>query len=209
MRVIVADDHAVARSGLGAVIQLLYPNAEIEEAVNGEALIEKCRNIKFSLAITDITMPGCNGIQAVEQIRQVQPGLPILVLSMHPENQYALRAINAGAMGYLEKGTTAEELLKAIDRILHGRKYISTVFAEKIAGQLNIATGKIPHERLSKRELQVMLLFAKGKSIQEIATGLCIQSSTVSTYHMRVMHKMGFDRNIDLIRYVVDYGLIV
>ncbi|MBS1915380.1 MAG: response regulator transcription factor [Bacteroidetes bacterium] len=211
MRILIADDHAVVRSGLSAVLQSSYPNAEIEEAADGETLIQKCAGNKFLLVITDISMPGHNGIEAIEKLCVAQPGLPVLVLSMHPENQYALRVMNAGAMGYVRKDATPEELLRAIDRILHGRKYISTAFAEKLAGQLSQSFGKIkiPHEHLSRRELQVMLQLAKGKSIQEIARELYIRSSTVSTYQARLMYKMGFERNIDLIRYVVDYGLAV
>ena len=208
LQIIIADDHAVVRKGLKQILLDELIDAQISEATSAENLLEVMRQQKFDLAISDISMPGRSGIDLLKQLRINYPTLPVLILSMHPEAQYAMRAIKAGAAGYLTKDTASEELVKAVQQILNGRKYISPSLAELLAENLGGTATDTLHETLSDREFEVMKLIAAGKSISEIAETHSISINTVSTYRSRVLEKMKLQTNADLTLYAVEHKLI-
>ena len=163
---------------------------------------------KWDVVISDLTMPGKSGLEALGEIKQSFPELPVLILSIHPEEQYAIRALKAGASGYLSKDTAPDELVNAVHRVLQGKKFITVSIAEKIADSFNIDTEKMLHERLSDRELNVFKMIASGKSITEIAEALSLSITTVSTYRSRIMSKMNMKTNANLTLYAIEYGLL-
>jgi DNA-binding NarL/FixJ family response regulator len=163
---------------------------------------------KWDVVISDLTMPGKSGLEALGEIKQLFPELPVLILSIHPEEQYAIRALKAGAAGYLSKDTAPDELVNAVHRVLQGKKFITVSIAEKIADSFNIDTEKMLHERLSDRELNVFKMIASGKSITEIAEALSLSITTVSTYRSRIMTKMNMKTNANLTLYAIEYGLL-
>jgi two-component system, NarL family, invasion response regulator UvrY len=208
MRILIADDHAILRKGITGVLLSHYPGALIEEATDGDMLFKKIIGHDWDLIITDISMPpGRSGLDCLAQIRESLPKVPVLVLSMHPENQYATRALKAGAWGYINKNAPPGDLLKAVERVLQGRKYISPEVAEKLAEDLG-SGNKALHELLSDREFEVMKLLASGKSVLGVAEQLFLSSSTISTYRSRILEKMNLETNADLTRYALDNGLI-
>ena len=207
MRILIADDHLVVRKGLKLILLEEFPNAEIEDVPDAEELVRKIMNGKWDVVVCDMTMPGRSGLDALQQIKQIAPGLPVLILSFHSEEQYALRVLKAGASGYLNKGSAAEELVKAEQTVLLGKKYISETVAEKLA--TNISKGEIQaHETLSDREFDVMKLLAEGKSVSDIAEMLSLSVTTISTYRARVMQKMNLKTNSDLTKYAIENKLI-
>ncbi len=207
MRILLADDHLVVRKGLKLILLEEFPNAEIEDVPDAEELVRKIMNGKWDVVVCDMTMPGRSGLDALQQIKQIAPGLPVLILSFHSEEQYALRVLKAGASGYLNKGSAAEELVKAVQTVLLGKKYISETVAEKLA--TNISKGEIQaHETLSDREFDVMKLLAEGKSVSDIAEMLSLSVTTISTYRARVMQKMNLKTNSDLTKYAIENKLI-
>lgn len=208
IKIIIADDFPVVRKGLKQILADELINAQISEAGSAEQLLEIIRQQKFDLVITDISMPGRSGIDLLKQLRIDYPELPVLILSMHPETQYAMRALKAGAAGYLNKETASEELVKAVQQILNGRKYISPTLAELLAENIGGNVAETSHEILSDREFEVMKLIAAGKSISEIADMLSVSINTVSTYRSRVLEKMKLHTNADLTLYAVEHKLI-
>ncbi len=208
MRILIADDHAVIRKGLRQILLEEFPSAVIEEVNDAEAVIKKTLTDQWDFIICDLSMPGRSGLDVVEHVKQNFPKLPVLILSIHPEEQYAIRALKAGAAGYLSKDTATDELIKAVHRILQGRKYISAAIAEKLAGALDDDTDRPPHELLSDREFDVFKLIASGKSVSDIAEKLSLSITTVSTYRARVMEKMKMKTNADLTRYALENKLI-
>ena len=208
MRIIIADDHAIVRKGIHQVLQDEFPSAEIVEVSDSENLIKKLIREKFDLVISDLSMPGRSGLDALEQIKKDFPDLPVLILSIHPEEQFAIRILTAGAAGYLNKDAESTELIAAVRRILQGRKYITPSVAEKMAQRLHQDTGRLPHESLSNREFDVFKLLAAGKSVGEIAEMMSLGSTTVSTYRARILNKMGMHNNAELTRYALDNHLI-
>jgi two-component system, NarL family, invasion response regulator UvrY len=207
-RILIADDHAIVRKGLRQLILEEYPTALIAEVSNVEALISGIIKEKWDLIISDISMPGRSGLEALQQIREIDPKLPVLIMSMHPEDQYALRVFRAGASGYLSKDAVHEELITAIKLIKNGRKFITPSIAEKLAGALGSDLEKEPHEFLSNREFDVFKMLAGGKAISEIADQLSLSATTVSTYRSRILEKTGLKTNADLTRYALEKGLI-
>ncbi len=207
-QIIIADDHAVVRKGLKQILLDEMLDAQISEATSAEQLLEIMRQQKFDLVISDISMPGRSGIDLLKQLHIDYPSLPVLILSMHPEAQYAMRALKAGAAGYLTKDTASEELVKAVRQILNGRKYISPSLAELLAENVGGNINETSHDILSDREFEVMKLIATGKSISEIAEMLSISINTVSTYRSRVLEKMKLQTNADLTLYAVEHKLI-
>lgn len=163
---------------------------------------------KWDIVVSDLSMPGRSGLDALQQIKISHPGLPVLILSIHPEEQYALRALKAGAAGYLSKDTAPDELVKAVQKVLLGKKYISQSIAEKLANTLSVKADKFLHENLSNREFDVMKLLANGKSVSDIADILSLSVTTVSTYRARVMTKMNLKSNSDLTKYAIENKLI-
>jgi DNA-binding NarL/FixJ family response regulator len=160
------------------------------------------------VVLLDISMPGRSGLEILEEIKAQRPKLAVLILSMHPEEQYAVRALRAGASGYLTKASAPQELIGAIRKVASGGKYVTASLAEKLADELEVNTGKLPHERLSDREHQVMLMLAGGKSVSDIASELCLSVKTISTYRTRIMEKMGMKKNAELTLYAVHNKLI-
>ena len=209
MRILIADDHAVIRRGLKQILLDEYPTADIDEAGDAEAAIKKSITGNWDVIISDLSMPGRSGLDLVQHIKQNFPKLPVLILSIHPEEQYAIRALKAGAAGYLNKEAAPEELVLAVQRVLQGRKYISASIAEKMADELDREkTNKASHELLSDRELDVFKLIAGGTSVTDISEKLSLSITTVSTYRARIMNKMNMKSNADLTRYALENNLI-
>lgn len=208
LRILIADDHAIVRKGLKQLIIEEYPSASIGEVGDVESLIAHIIKESWDMVICDISMPGRSGLEALQQIREINPTLPVLIMSMHPEDQYAVRVFRAGGSGYLSKDAVHEELITAIRTLQNGRKYITAGIAEKLAGALDSDKKMEPHERLSNREFDVMKMLASGKSITEIADQLSLSATTVSTYRSRILEKTGLKNNADITRYSLEKRLI-
>jgi two-component system, NarL family, invasion response regulator UvrY len=202
-RILIADDHAIVRKGLRETIEEELGQVVLGEAQNGQEVLDLVRKQKWDLVLLDIGMEGRSGLEVMEEIRHVQPKLPILVLSMYPEGEFGVRALRQGAAGYLNKQTAPEELVGAIIKVLAGGRYISAALAEKLAADMQRETQKLPHELLSNRELEVMRLVATGKSLKEIAADLSLSVKTVGTYHTRLLEKMNLHSDVDLTRYAL------
>jgi len=207
MNLIIADDHEIVRKG---IVQLLYMEERlgirnIDEASSGEELLSKIRKNNYEIVILDISMPGMGGLEALKEIVVGYPNIPVLILSTHSEDQYAIRVLKAGARGYVRKSSGTEELVKAIEKILSGRKYFSESVAEKL---LDIGRKNMPHEILSDREYQIMVNIAIGKTQKQIADELSLSIKTISTYRKRILDKLGFQDNNDIFKYSSNHGLI-
>jgi two-component system, NarL family, invasion response regulator UvrY len=209
VRILIGDDHAVIRKGLRQILLERYPSAIIEEANDAEGLISKAIAGKFDVIISDLSMPGRSGLDVLSYVKQNFPDLPVLILSSYPEDQYAIRTLKAGASGYLSKETAPEELVKAVERVLQGRKYISSSIAEKMAENLEQGgERKTGYESLSDREFDVFKLIAAGKPVSEIAEQLSLSVTTVSTYRARILVKMGMKTNAEITMYCLQNNLI-
>ena len=208
LRILIADDHSIVRAGLKQILQEEFTGAFIEEVADAETLLKKVFSAGWDVVISDLSMPGKSGLEALAQIRQQAPKLPVLILSMHPEEQYALRVLKAGAAGYLNKALAPEELVNAVKRVLLGRKYITAAVAEKMADKLDDDAEKLSHEILSDREFDVFKLLASGRSVSEIAEALSLGVTTVSTYRSRILDKMNMKTNADLTRYALEHKLV-
>jgi DNA-binding NarL/FixJ family response regulator len=208
IRILVADDHAVVRQGVKQILTEVKDMVVKDEAENGSATLEKVLQNDYDVVLLDISMPGRGGLEILEDIKSQRPRLPVLILSMHPEEQYAIRALRAGASGYLTKASAPQELIGAIRKVSGGDKYVTSSLAEKLAAEMEIDTEKLPHERLSNREHQVMLMLAQGKSVSDIAEELFLSVKTISTYRTRIMGKMGMKKNAELTLYAVHNNLI-
>jgi two-component system, NarL family, invasion response regulator UvrY len=209
LRILIADDHALVRKGLKQILLEEYPSAIVEEVNDGEGVIKKSISNEWDIIISDLSMPGRSGLDVLKQVKQNLPKLPVLILSIHPEEQYAIRVLKAGAAGYLSKDAATEELVEAVQRVLQGRKYISPSIAEKIAGHLgHDSSDKAPYEFLSNREFDVFTRLASGKTVSEIADQLSLSATTVSTYRSRILEKMNMRTNAELIRYALENKLI-
>lgn len=208
LRILIADDHTVVRKGLIQILMEEFTSAVIEEVADAEELIKKVMSEKWDVVVSDLSMPGRSGLDALQQIKLSFPDLPVLILSIHPEEQYALRALKAGAAGYLSKDTAPDELVKAVQKVLLGKKYISQSIAERLANSFSSDHNNTPHEILSDREFDVMKFLANGKSVSEIAEMLSLSVTTVSTYRARVMTKMSLKSNSDLTKYAIENNLI-
>lgn len=208
LRILIADDHTVVRKGLRQILLDEFPTAVIEEVADAEELINKVMTAKWDVVVSDLSMPGRSGLDALQQIKLSHPDLPVLILSIHPEEQYALRALKSGASGYLSKDTAPDELVKAVQKVLLGKKYISQAIAEKLADTFSSDAVMQPHESLSDREFDVMKFLANGKSVSEIAEMLSLSVTTVSTYRARVMIKMDMKSNSGLTKYAIENKLL-
>lgn len=207
-RILIADDHAVVRKGLRQILLEEFLSAEIVEVADADELFTRVLKESWDVVISDISMPGRSGLEVLQQIRQSFPKLPVLILSVHPEDQYAIRVLKAGASGYLNKDSAQEELVKAVHRVLLGKKYITPSLAEKIAGSLDQDAEKASHEYLSDREFEVFKLLAAGRSVSEIGEKLSLSATTISTYRARIMTKMNLKTNADLTLYAIENKLI-
>lgn len=208
MRILIADDHIIVRRGLRQILLEGFPDADIEEVPDAEELIKKTIQADWDVVISDLSMPGRSGLEALQQIKQIKPKIPVLILSIHPEEQYALRVLKAGAAGYLSKDLAPDELVNAVNRVLLGKKYITATIAEKLASVLDQDSDKQPHELLSDREFSVLKSLASGKSVSEIAESMFLSVTTVSTYRARIMAKMNMKTNADLTLYAIEHKLL-
>jgi len=208
IRILVADDHTIVREGLKQILAEVSDMTVRDEAGSGQEALAKIRESEFDVVLLDISMPGRSGIEILKEIKTEQPKLPVLILSMHAEEQYAIRSLRAGASGYLTKTSAPDELIGAIRKVSCGRKYVSASLAEKLAQELDIDTKKPTHATLSDREYQVMLMLASGKSVKEIAADLCLSVKTISTYRTRLMEKMHMKKNTELTLYAIRNHLI-
>jgi DNA-binding NarL/FixJ family response regulator len=205
--ILIADDHPIVREGLKQILSKSVDVVSVDEASNGNEALIKIGENDYDLILLDISMPGRDGFDTLAQIRHDKPEIPVLILSMHPEEHYAKRALKSGAAGYLSKNRAQDELLIAIQRVAKGEKYITSSLAEKLAYDLERDTEEPPHEKLSNRELQVMKMIASGKSLTDIGSDLSLSIKTISTYRGRIMEKIGFKNNAELIHYVIKHGL--
>lgn len=207
IRVLIADDHAIVREGLKQIVAESSDMIVADEAGDGKEALKKALEGDFDVVVLDITMPGINGLDALKQIRSQKPKLPILVLSMHPEEQYAVRVLRAGASGYLTKESAPEELITSIRRVSKGMKYISPSLAERLVSELENDHHGPLHETLSDREYQVMCMIASGRSPTDIAEELSLSIKTISTYRGRILEKMGMKNTAEIIRYAMEHEL--
>jgi DNA-binding NarL/FixJ family response regulator len=208
VRIIIADDHTVVRKGLKQILLEEFPSAHIEEVSDAEELLKKVMKSEWDVVISDLSMPGRSGLESLQQIKQHYPRLPVLILSVHSEEHYAIRVLKAGASGYLSKDTASDELVKAVNRVLLGKKYITASIAEKLASTLDQDNDKPSHEHLSDREFEVLKLIAAGKSVSDIAAMLSLSVTTVSTYRARILTKMNMKTNADLTLYAIENKLL-
>jgi len=208
LKILIADDHAIVRQGLKQIVTETPDMVVSGEASNGQELLSKIKENDYDVVVLDITMPGRDGIDVLKQLRSERPELPILMLSIHPEEQYALRALKAGASGYLTKESAPDELVVAIRKVSQGGKYISSSLAEKLAFELEVGREQAPHETLSDREYHVMCLIASGKTVMEIAQELSLSEKTISTYRSRILEKMKMKNNAELTYYAIKNQLV-
>ncbi len=201
IRIIIADDHPIVRAGMKQILAESPDMVVAGEVECGEDLVRAVTGGDYDVVLLDITMPGMDGLEALKQLKTLKPGLPVLVLSIHAEDQFALRTLKAGAAGYLNKSSAPEELIKAIRRVLTGRVYISMALSEYLAVTAKRDAHRLPHERLSSREFQVLRLLAAGRTVTEIGIELDLSVKTVSTYRGRILEKTGFNTTAELIAY--------
>jgi two-component system, NarL family, invasion response regulator UvrY len=208
MRILIADDHTVVRQGLRMILASEFKKATIGEAQNTQELLELLKEGPWDAVVMDLSMPGGSGLDTLKQIKHIYPQLPVLVLSMHPEDQYAVRTLKAGASGYLTKETASEELVAAMQKILRGGKYINASVAEKLLFHLGNDDERPPHELLSDREYQVLCMIGSGKEVGQIAEELTLSVKTVSTYRARILEKMNMKTNAELTHYAIEKKLV-
>jgi DNA-binding NarL/FixJ family response regulator len=210
MKFLLIDDHKIIREGLKQILLMHFPSAVFDEISNAEDVLSKITSSEYNLVICDLSMPGRGGLDVLKQVKDIRPNLPILILSMHPEEHYALRALKAGAWGYLNKSDGAEVLIPAVHKVLQGRKHISPYLAEQLADGLNgrhAGTEQL-HESLSPREFDVFSLIVEGKSISDISQQLSLSASTVSTHRARILNKLKMKGNAEMVRYALENNLI-
>ncbi|MBI4412633.1 MAG: response regulator transcription factor [Deltaproteobacteria bacterium] len=208
MKVLIVDDHAVVREGLKQILADDPEIGTVGEAGDARQMKDNIRNEKWDVVVLDITLPGQSGLEALKDLKQAHPELPVLVLSMHPENQFAVRVLKAGADGYINKETAPKELLAAVKKVFGGGKYVSPRMAENLIGEVQGNVATVPHQKLSDREYEVLRLIASGKKPGEIAADLSLSVKTVSTYRERILQKMGLKTNAELTRYALENHLI-
>jgi DNA-binding NarL/FixJ family response regulator len=206
--VLIADDHPVVLQGLRQIVAETSDIVIKGEATTGDEVVDQVRSGQWDVVVLDLTMPGTHGMELLKRLKAEHPKLRVLVLSMHPEDDYAVRLLRAGASGYLNKRSAGDRLVEAIRKVAQGGKYVSQTLAEKIAFELDVDSDKPPHEKLSDREFQVFSFIASGRTVTEIAEELSLSVKTVSTYRSRVLEKMNMRRNAELTRYALENGLV-
>ncbi|WP_153799524.1 response regulator [Foetidibacter luteolus] len=205
-KILLADDHTFIRLGLSKILREAYPFAEISEVAHGDSLINEATEKQWDLVISDLEMPGKGGLEVLETLRLIRPELPVLILSIHTEERYAIRSLRAGAAGYLNKASAPNELIKAVERIRMGKKYITQEIAEKLL--MEHQKNPVLHETLSAREFEIFKLIAAGKSTSQIAEMLNLAATTVSTHRKRIMDKLDCHTNFDLTRYAYAHNIL-
>ncbi len=208
IRILIADDHAVVRRGIKELLFEEFPDARFGDASNAQEVLELLQDGPWDILLLDITMPGRSGLDLLRDLRQSWPQMPVLILSAHSEDQFAVRAFKAGALGYITKDTAAEEVCSALRKVLAGGRYVSNSLAEKLVTSLEEDHGRPLHESLSDREYEVMRLIASGKTVSQIAEQLALSVKTVSTYRSRVLEKMHLHNNAELTSYAVRNDLV-
>lgn len=206
--ILICDDHPAIRRGIRQILESEFSGSEISEASSAAEVFKKIAEKKWDILIQDVDMPGRNGLDVLKQLKDEGIKIPVLVFSMHPEELIAIRAIKLGASGYLSKDTAGEELVKAINHIMRGKKYITPSLAEQLASQMENPDNKAPHELLSEREYQTLLLIAKGKTISKIAEELSLGVPTISTYRSRILEKTGMKTSAELATYAIRNNLV-
>ncbi|MFC1563970.1 response regulator [candidate division KSB1 bacterium] len=209
IRVLIADDHSIVREGLK---QIVSGTSEIEvkgEAGTGQEVLDMISGADFDVVLLDISMPGRGGLEVLDELKRMQPSVPVLVLSMHPEEQYAVRVLRSGAAGYLTKESAPNELIGAIRKVADGGKYVSSTLADKLASLIETDYERKPHETLSNREFQTLCLIASGKTISQIAEELSLSVKTISTYRERILLKMDLKSNSELTYYAIKNNLVL
>ena len=207
MKVLIADDHAVVRRGLKEILADEYETLLVGEAQNGEDALRLVREQDWEIVVLDISMPGKNGLEVLKELRQVRPITPVLILTNHAEELYAVRALRAGAAGYMTKESAPEHLIEAVRKVVRGGRYITPGLAELLAQTIGGDVDKLPHESLSDRELQVLLMIASGKTVGQVADMLSLSVPTISTYRARILEKMGMKTNAELTHYAISSNL--
>lgn len=208
IRILIADDHPIVREGYKKIL-MSQPDMDVTgEAGNGQEVLDLIQKKDFDLILLDISMPGRSGLEILKELKGQKPHLPVMILSIYPEEQYAIRALKAGAAGYLTKASAPEELISAIRKVSRGGKYISSSLAEKLAYELDGDAEKAPHETLSDREYQILLMIASGKTVSDIAEEMCLSVKTVSTYRSRILDKMKLKNNAELTTYAIRNKLV-
>jgi len=208
MKILIADDHSIVREGLKQYVKTLDEVKLIDEAVNGNEVWAMIKDGDYDLVILDVSMPGMSGLDVLRNIKERNLQTRVLILTVHPQEQYAIQAFKLGASGYLSKDSAFEELTLAIKKIASGGRYVASAFAEKLAFNGFDSDTHTIHEKLSEREFQVMIMLAKGKSVTEIAKDIFISDKTVSTYRTRILEKMGMKKNAELTMYAIKNNLI-
>ena len=205
---LIVDDHSLVRNGLRQILASTYSGAGIFEARDAKSALACATKNKLDVVLLDISMPGQSGLDVLKQIKELQPDAKILILTMHPEDQYAIRVLKSGASGYLTKDSASDEVAVALKKILAGGTYVSAALAENLASNLHAPAQKSPHDRLSDREYQILRMIGVGKSVKEIAYDLSLSIKTISTYRARVLTKLKFKGNADVIRYAMREKLV-
>ena len=208
INILIADDHAIVREGLKQIVSSQADMKVTGETHNAQGVLDLVRARNWDVVILDINMPGRNGLEVLKELKQERPKLPVLVLSVHPEEQYGIRVLKAGAAGYMNKESAPEELVTAIRKVIRGGKYLTPTLAERLAFQVADGSETHPHEKLSDRELQVLCLIASGKTVSEIAGDLSLSVKTISTYRTRILEKMAMKSSAELNRYELQNLLV-
>ncbi|HWV62863.1 MAG TPA: response regulator transcription factor [Oxalicibacterium sp.] len=207
IRVFIADDHAIIRDGLKQIIS--FSNMEVAgEAGDGDEVLQKVRTMQFDVLVLDMSMPGKSGIALIQQIKAIRPALPILVLSMHQESQYAVQAMRAGAAGYITKNTASSQLIEGIRKVAEGGSFVSPGISEKLIRQMQKPDADLPHTQLTPREFQIFNMLVEGHSVNDIARILSLSNKTISTHKAAILHKMEASTTANLVYYAMKHGLI-
>jgi DNA-binding NarL/FixJ family response regulator len=208
MKILITDDHTVVRQGLKLILADRFKKSVFGEARNAHEALTRAAKEKWDVMILDITMPGRSGLEVLREIKRLRPKLPVLVLSMHPEDQFAVRLLKAGAAGYLTKESAGDELVGAIEKVVAGGRYISPALAERMASYLDIDVQKPPHERLSDREFLILRMIGSGRTVSQIAKELSLSVKTISTYRARLLEKMDMKTNAEVTHYAIQNQLV-
>jgi DNA-binding NarL/FixJ family response regulator len=207
-RILLVDDHPIVRQGIKQVLSGAFHPALVGEAANAEEGLSEVRHTAWDVLVLDLTLPGVSGLDLLKDLRRERPSLPVLVLSMHPPDQFARRAMNAGAAGYLTKDSAPTELVKAVSEVIAGRRYLNPMVIEELVTHAQPDSGRRPHEALSDREYQVLRMIASGLTVSQVATRLSLSVKTISTYRARVLEKMNMRTTAELMHYGIQQGLV-
>jgi len=207
IKVLVADDHEIVRQGLKTIISECLDLSIVGEAENGNEVLKIVKKTKVDVVLLDFDMPGKNGLDTLIELKALYPKLPVMILSIFPEDHYGTRFLKAGASGYLQKSSATDQLIDAIRKVFNGGKFISSALTDKLVTGLNKDNEQFLHESLTDREFQVFRLLSTGKKLKEIADELCLSINTISTYRSRILQKMDLKNNADIVRYAINNGL--